>query len=485
MVKLSDLLEKRVVPEELDPIISGLAIHSREVKPGNLFFALKGIKDDGARYLDEAINNGAVAVLADQPLDAPRGIAVVCDENPRQRLSLIAARFFGSQPEKVVAVTGTNGKTSVAWFVAQLWKELGIKGASVGTLGILSDSEQQALNLTTPQPVELCKNLANLAQSGIDHAVVEASSHGLEQHRLDGTRITAAAFTNLSHDHFDYHLNTESYFNAKMRLFREVMDPGGVAVINADSHYYPEVANICREFGHEIISYGRHGGKFRIINHRANGISQYLDLEIDGEPINLRLPLVGDFQAWNILCALGLVVGSGGDLDQALSVLTNLRGVPGRLQSVAEVNGARIFVDYAHTPDALESCLTALRLHAQKHLTVVFGCGGDRDRGKRSKMGHAACTLADRVIITDDNPRDEDPSVIRQEIMIGCSDNAVEVAGRDKAIEMAIAGLGEGDILLIAGKGHETSQIIGKNSMPFDDALVAKDVAEEFARVES
>lgn len=481
-MRLSDLLQQQMAPGEADPEINGLAVHSADVAPGYLFAALKGSEADGADYLQEAIANGAAAVLAGEPLKTHAGVPVISDANPRRRLAFAAARFYRRQPRTVVAVTGTNGKTSVAWFVRLLWEELEARAASVGTLGVLAGDEQQALSHTTPQPVELHRVLADLAEQGFEHAVVEASSHGLDQHRLDGARLAAAAFTNLSRDHFDYHDTIEDYFEAKMKLFRDVLEPGGVAVLNADSRAFPEVVEICRGADHRILSYGRHGANFRVAGHRSNGSCQTIELEIGGHRDTVRLPLVGDFQAWNVLCALGLVVGAGADFDAAVAALPRLRGVPGRIQEVTELNGGRVFVDYAHTPDALESCLRALRPHARNHLTVVFGCGGDRDRGKRPVMGRIACAFADRVIVTDDNPRYEDPARIRTEVMAGC-DRAVEVPGRAEAIELAVAGLGDGDVLLIAGKGHESNQIVGDQLLPFDDAKAAQRVAEEFARV--
>ena len=479
-MRLSELMQ--IQAGGADPEIGGLADHSAAVRPGDLFAALKGGSADGARNIGEAVANGAVAILAEHAVDAPDGVAVVVDADPRRTLAQAAARFFGRQPATVVAVTGTNGKTSVAWFVRQLWDALGIPAASIGTLGVLSGGRETPLSHTTPPPIELHRLLAGLASDGIDHAVVEASSHGLAQRRLDGVRVAAAAITSISRDHFDYHTTPEDYFDAKMRLFRNVLAPGGTAVLNADLPAYPDIAAICRDAGHRIVSYGRHGAYLRVVGYRAHGSCQNVELELDGHRDTVRLPLVGDFQAWNVLCALALVTGAGGDPAAAVAALPMLRGVPGRVQEVAELNGGRVFVDYAHTPDALASCLRALRPHARNHLTVVFGCGGDRDRGKRPEMGRVACAHADRVIVTDDNPRSEDPAGIRREVMAGC-ERAVEVAGRAEAIEAAVAGLGDGDILLIAGKGHETSQIIGDDVVPFNDAVAARAVTKVFARV--
>ena len=462
------------------PEITGLAADSRAVKSGTLFAALKGVAADGADFIPEAIARGAAAVLA-EPGAAPSDtkIPVIEDQNPRRALAIIAAKFFGPQPQTAVAVTGTNGKTSVAGFTRQIWKRLGLKSASLGTLGVLGLNEPQGLHHTTPAPIELHRVLADLARSGVTHVALEASSHGLNQSRLDGTRITAGAFTNLSRDHLDYHPTVEAYLAAKMRLFTAVMAADGTAVLYADSHEYPQIAAACRSRGQQVIGYGRHAADLAVTGLRANGSSQYLDVRIDGQAHSLCFPLLGDFQVWNALCALGLVVAAGGDPDRALESLEHLRGVPGRLQWVAEHNGGRVFVDYAHTPDALDHCLRALRPHATHHLTVVFGCGGERDTGKRAQMGQIACGLADRVIVTDDNPRNEDPAIIRQQVMGGC-DHAVEVPGRAQAIRAAIAGLDEGDILVLAGKGVESGQDLGSEVVPFDDATQAQAAAQEF-----
>ncbi|MDA0654709.1 MAG: UDP-N-acetylmuramoyl-L-alanyl-D-glutamate--2,6-diaminopimelate ligase, partial [Proteobacteria bacterium] len=342
-MRLSELMQ--IQAGGADPEIGGLADHSAAVRPGDLFAALKGGSADGARNIGEAVANGAVAILAEHAVAAPDGVAVVVDADPRRTLAQAAARFFGRQPATVVAVTGTNGKTSVAWFVRQLWDALGIPAASIGTLGVLSGGRETPLSHTTPPPIELHRLLAGLASDGIDHAVVEASSHGLAQRRLDGVRVAAAAITSISRDHFDYHTTPEDYFDAKMRLFRNVLAPGGTAVLNADLPAYPDIAAICRDAGHRIVSYGRHGAYLRVVGYRAHGSCQNVELELDGHRDTVRLPLVGDFQAWNVLCALALVTGAGGDPAAAVAALPMLRGVPGRVQEVAELNGGRVFVD--------------------------------------------------------------------------------------------------------------------------------------------
>ena len=478
-MQLSDLYATGLATKN-DPDILGLAADSRAVTPGTLFAALKGVAADGADFIPQAIANGAVAILAHPgTASASIPVPVIEDQNPRRALAQIAAKFFGSQPETAVAVTGTNGKTSVAGFTRQIWNRQGLNAATLGTLGVLGPNATEILHHTTPEPIKLHRVLAHLAQSGVTHVALEASSHGLNQSRLAGTRIKSSAFTNLSRDHLDYHPTVEAYLAAKMRLFTEVMDADGTAVLNADSHEYPEIAAACRARGQQVIGYGRHAADLRVTSLRPNVSSQYLEVRVNSQDHSVRLPLLGAFQVWNALCAVGLVIAAGGNADTALESLEHLRGVPGRLQWVAEHNGGRVFVDYAHTPDALDHCLRALRPHATHHLTVVFGCGGERDTGKREQMGQIACGLADRVIVTDDNPRNEDPAAIRQQVMTGC-DHAVEVPGRGEAIRAAIAGLDEGDILVLAGKGVESGQDFGSEVVPFDDATQAQAAAQEF-----
>ena len=467
-------------PREPDPVIAGLTAHSAAVQPGFLFAAFKGSRADGAEFVREALARGAAAILAGKGARlGDVSVPVVRAESPRAAWARIAARFYGAQPETVVAVTGTNGKTSVASFVRQIWENLGHRAASIGTLGVRGALEEP-LAQTTPEPVLLHRILADLAHAGVQHAAVEASSHGLDQHRLSGTRIAAAGFTNLSRDHLDYHGDAESYLAAKTRLFTEVLAPDGVAVLNADAPEFPGLATAARSHGHRVWSYGRHGADLRVVGHRPNGAGQYLEFAANGGTRTIRIPLVGEFQAWNAMCAAGLVAASGTDMTAALDALAALKVVPGRMQEVAEHNGARVFVDYAHTPDALERVLRALRPHARHHLTVVFGCGGDRDRGKRPLMGRVASDLADRVIVTDDNPRGEEPAAIRAAVMAGCR-NGVEIADRAEAIRAAIAGLDEGDVLVIAGKGHESGQVVGDRTIPFDDATEARTAATSLA----
>jgi UDP-N-acetylmuramoyl-L-alanyl-D-glutamate--2,6-diaminopimelate ligase len=480
---LIDLMNGPVATRDHDPSLAqveilGLTADSRRVRSGYLFAALPGTRIDGTHFIPDAVARGAVAVLADPKTHIARpGVALVVDANPRRRLALMAARFYGRQPRTIAAVTGTSGKTSVAWFARQIWSGLGFKAASLGTLGLSADGFEAHAGLTTPDPVELHKDLAELAQAGIDHLALEASSHGLDQYRLDGVEIGVAGFTNLGRDHLDYHPTISAYFAAKRRLFSDVMAPGGVAVLNADAPEFAELANVARAKRHRILSYGARGDDLRLEGVEAEAARQTIHFAAGGKRYDVSVPLVGAFQAHNLLCALGLVIGAGDDAAQAVAALAHIKGVPGRMQRVASLaNGAAVFVDYAHKPEALETMLTALRPYAKGELVLVFGCGGDRDKGKRPEMGVIAHRLADRVIVTDDNPRNEDPAEIRRQILLGCPD-AEEIGDRAAAIEAALRGLGPGDLLVIAGKGHETGQIFHDSVLPFDDAEVARTFA--------
>jgi UDP-N-acetylmuramoyl-L-alanyl-D-glutamate--2,6-diaminopimelate ligase len=458
-----------------DPDILGVTADSRAVKPGWLFAAVPGAKADGRRFVGDAVARGAVAVLGNPGIDVPPGVAFVPSANPRRDLALIAARFHGAQPPIVAAVTGTNGKTSVASFARQIWTLIGRSAASLGTLGLVAPHRERPGALTTPDPVALHQDLAELAGEGIECLAMEASSHGLEQYRLDGVRIAAAAFTNLTRDHLDYHGTMQAYFAAKKRLFAEVMAPGGSAVLNADVPQFDELELLCRAAGHRVIGYGRFGAEVTLDQVAREPHGQRLSLIVFGRRIDVDLPLVAEFQAMNALAALGLVIGCGADAERAAATLARLDGVPGRLQRAAlRANGAAIYVDYAHTPDALETILNALRPHTTGRLIVVFGCGGDRDAGKRPQMGAIAARLADRAIVTDDNPRSENPAAIRRAIL-AASPGATEIGDRREAIFAATAELQAGDLLVIAGKGHERGQIVGSTVLPFDDATVAKE----------
>lgn len=473
-----------------DQTLLGLTCDSRQVEPGFLFAALPGSQVDGRDYIDDAIAKGAIAILAPEGtrLDATnKGVSLITDPNPRLRYSQAAAKFFVKQPGSVLAVTGTNGKTSVAGFVRQLLAGLGHKSASAGTLGVelggFDEAEKPELkgayNLTTPDSVDLHRSLAELADLGVDHLAMEASSHGLDQFRLDGIKIAAAGYTNLSRDHLDYHGSLENYLTAKTRLFSELVVEGGACVINADDLYADAFRSAAQARGLQMISYGFAGDHIKLKNQTPTASGQHLAVEIYGVPYELTLPLVGAFQAANVLCAMGLVMSLGEDTSRIVEQVQRLEGISGRLERVAHNStGAPIYVDYAHTPDALAHVLDALRPHTQKRLAVVFGCGGDRDKGKRPEMGAIAADKADVVFLTDDNPRGEDPAQIRAEARATFPD-AIEIGDRLEAIKAAIQSLEAGDVLVVAGKGHETGQIVGDQVLPFDDKTVVQDIVAE------
>ena len=449
--------------------ILGLTADSRAVKPGFLFAALPGTKADGSRFIPQALEQGAAALLVPQGARVEARVPVIAVRNPRRRLALMAARFFGKQPGIVAAVTGTNGKTSVATFVRQIWAALGVEAASLGTLGIESGKGARELGFTTPDPVALQAELAALADEGVTHLAMEASSHGLAQYRLDGVKLAAAGFTNITRDHMDYHKSFDDYLYAKLRLFGEVMGPGGVAVINADSAQAAEFEALCWARGHRIISVGRKGRGICLIAARPTARGQALELVHGGANYEVPLPLVGAFQASNALVAAGLVIGCGGPASRVFEALANLKGARGRMEEAAHLpNGASVYIDYAHTPDALHNMLEAMRPHAAGKLAVVFGCGGDRDAGKRPQMGEIAARLADTIYVTDDNPRSEEAAAIRAAILKACP-GATEIGDRAAAIETAMRALQPGDLLVVAGKGHETGQTVGDKVIPFSD----------------
>jgi UDP-N-acetylmuramoyl-L-alanyl-D-glutamate--2,6-diaminopimelate ligase len=468
-------------PPLADPAIVGLTADSRQVRPGFLFAALRGAQQDGRAFAAEAVAKGAVAILTDDEAalnldaDARRHIAIIADPNPHRRLALLAARFYPRQPHTIAAVTGTNGKTSVVHFTREIWMALGHPAASLGTLGQVSPAGRRQGALTTPDPVALQHDLAELAVQGVEHVAIEASSHGLAQYRLDGVAVTAAAFTNLTRDHLDYHGDMTSYRAAKQRLFAELLARDGTAILNADSPEFAGLAALCRRRGRRVIAYGTAGAaELRLFSRTPSRDGQRISLALFGETREIDLPLVGEFQAMNVLAALGLAVATDTPVSDAAAVLPRLSGVPGRMQRVGETaNGGAVFVDYAHTPDALATVLAALRPHAEGRLAIVFGAGGDRDRGKRPLMGQVAREGADLVYVTDDNPRSEAPAEIRRAIL-AAAPHAIEIGDRSEAIAAAVAGLRSGDILVIAGKGHETGQIVGGTVLPFDDALVAR-----------
>ncbi len=460
--------------------IAGLTANSKAVEPGYLFAALPGSAVDGRAFIAEALERGATAILAPDGTDLDvTNIQLITDENPRRIFAQLAAKYFKRQPETTVAITGTNGKTSVAQFVRQIWQHAGHEAASLGTLGVTSNVLEDKGSLTTPDPVSLHRLLADLSEHGVDHLAMEASSHGLHQYRLDGVKVSAAAFTNLSRDHLDYHGSMEAYLAAKMRLFGDILIPGGVAVINADAPECARIKVVCAAKGHSVLTYGYAGDAIKLVKVKPLNRGQELELIILDKVERLTLPLAGTFQAMNALCAAGLALATGVSASDVVDALTNLEGVPGRLeQTGSKANGASVFVDYAHTPDALTTALNALRPHTDGKLSVVFGAGGDRDAGKRELMGQAAAHSADKIYVTDDNPRSEDAALIRKAVLAGCP-NAIEIGDRGDAIEAAIAALGENDVLLIAGKGHETGQIIGNKVLPFDDRKIARQIIEK------
>ena len=471
-VSLSRLLadDAALPPGASDAAIAGLTADSREVKPGYLFAALPGSAVDGAKFIPQAIAAGAAAIIGGHSAKMPpNGTPFIQSDNPRRLFALLAARFAGGQPDTAVAVTGTNGKTSVAAFVRQIWEAMGFRAASIGTIGIVGPSGEQYLAHTTPDPVHLHQTLAALEQDHVTHVALEASSHGLAQYRLDGVHLAAAAFTNLTRDHLDYHASVEDYFNAKMRLFSELLPQGAPAVINADSPHAGDVIARAKAHGLTIFTVGHKGTGLKLVSVARDGFGQRIELQGPSARHEIYLPLVGDFQNSNALVAAGLVIATGGEEALAIHGLESLKGAKGRLDLVAtSITGAPVFVDYAHTPDALEKALEALRPYVTSKLAVVFGAGGDRDKGKRPEMGAIAAKLADIAYVTDDNPRTEDAASIRAAILAACP-GGIEIGDRARAIREAVDMLRNGDILLVAGKGHEPGQTVGKTVLPFSD----------------
>jgi UDP-N-acetylmuramoyl-L-alanyl-D-glutamate--2,6-diaminopimelate ligase len=469
-------LQSLIGPEILAPAtsgateITGITADSRQVQPGWLFVAIAGSKADGARYVPEAIAKGAAAILLaeDVPAAVADGVVLLRAAEPRRALAVAAARFYGAQPETIVAVTGTSGKTSVAEFTRQIFASLGHKAASLGTIGIVKPDGRVYGALTTPDPVTLHQTLAALATEGITHLAFEASSHGLDQHRLDGVGIKAAGFTNLGRDHLDYHPSMEAYLAAKLRLFTGLLSADGTAVVNADAEHAPQVIAAAKRGGRAVMTVGKAGETLTLVSVGRDGFAQRLQVRHAGESYDIRLPLIGAYQASNALLAAGLAIAVGEPADRVLPALERLEGVKGRLEIVGRVRGSLVVVDYAHKPDALLAALQALRPFAPGRLSVVFGCGGDRDKGKRPIMGRIAAANAHNVIVTDDNPRSEKPEAIRAEILAGAP-GAREIGDRAEAIRAGIRLLGHGDVLLVAGKGHETGQIVGPTVLPFSD----------------
>ncbi len=460
--------------------VTGLSVDSRDVKEGHLFFALPGTRVHGAEYIQYAVRMRAGAILTDREgatlahdVLVESGIPLIVAENPRETLAFTAALWFETQPEVMVAVTGTNGKTSVSTFTRQLWAEMGAEAVNIGTTGI-EGAFTAPLMHTTPEPISLHRALSRMADEGVTHAAMEASSHGLAQCRLDGVRLAAAAFTNLSQDHLDYHANFEDYFAAKAGLFDRVLPEDGTAVINIDDAWGPRMTDIAEARGQDLLTVGRHElAALRIVGQRFDPTGQEVRFEWGNRIRQVRLGLIGGFQAENALLAAALCIATGSDVDETFDALHTLQTVRGRMQFAARRdNGATVFVDYAHTPDALATALKAVRPHVFGRLVVVLGAGGDRDRGKRPLMGRSAADHADIAFVTDDNPRSEDPAQIRAEVLAGArkgAEDVYEVADRAEAILRAVDALGPGDTLLVAGKGHETGQIVGDAILPFDD----------------
>ncbi|HZV19612.1 MAG TPA: UDP-N-acetylmuramoyl-L-alanyl-D-glutamate--2,6-diaminopimelate ligase [Sphingobium sp.] len=459
-----------------DPLVAGFAIDHRKIAPGTVFGAFQGLRVNGEDFIPAAIAAGAVAVVA-RPEATVEGAVHIASEEPRRTFAELAARYFAPFPETVVAVTGTNGKTSTVELTRQLWRMMGEKSASIGTLGVTTSVDQVSTGLTTPDIVTFLSNMAGLAKEGVTHVAYEASSHGLAQYRSEGPRVAAAAFTNLSRDHLDYHGTMDHYFAAKLRLFAEVVASDGTAVVWADDPRSDEVIERALLRGLKVLSVGERGEALRLVGRVPTQLGQTLTIEAEGKTYKVELPLIGAYQAANALTAAGLVLATGGALERILGLLARVQPVRGRLErAVITRAGAPVYVDYAHTPDGLRAAIEALRPHTRGRLITVFGAGGDRDAGKRPLMGEVASDLSDAVIVTDDNPRGEDPATIRAAIMAGAP-GAREIGGRRDAIAAAIAEAGADDIVLLAGKGHEQGQIIGERVLPFDDVTVARESA--------
>jgi len=468
-MRLSALVPVGVSGDDLE--ILGLTADSRAVRPGYLFAALPGANADGSAFVADAIARGAVAILGGEALKrSGLNCPLIIAHNPRQKLAHVAAAFYARQPETIVAVTGTNGKTSVASFVREIWTSLGVAAASFGTVGVVAPRGKRPLSHTTPEPIEIHRLLCDLADEGVTHMAFEASSHGLAQHRVDGVRLRAAAFTNLTRDHLDYHETFEAYEQAKLRLFTEVLPASGTGVINSDHESGVRFADAVKARGQRLIRVGEGAADLRLASRVPHGDGQELGVIWDGRRYDFRLPLAGAFQASNALIAAGLVLAAGGNAAGVFEALKVLKGAAGRLEKIGTTPSlVPVYVDYAHTPDALETVLKALRPHTAGKLWVVFGCGGDRDAGKRVLMGVAAQGFADRAIVTDDNPRSEDAQLIRRAVLQGAP-GAADIGDRAKAIETAIVASERGDVVVIAGKGHETGQIVGREVRPFNDA---------------
>lgn len=459
-----------------DAVVTGFAIDHRKVAPGTIFGAFPGAKFNGEDFVAAAVQAGAVAIVA-RPEAVVAGAVHIVDDNPRERFAQLAAKFFQPFPGVAVAVTGTNGKTSTVEMTRQLWRMAGFHAASIGTLGVTTADEQVSTGLTTPDIVTFLSNVAGLAREGVTHVAFEASSHGLSQYRTEGLPAQAAAFTNLSRDHLDYHGDMCAYFHAKLRLFADVLDADGTSVVWVDDANSERVVDLARARGNKLVTVGEHGETLRLLSRDPTLLGQGLVIEAGGKAHKVNLPLIGAYQAANALTAAGLVIATGGDVTQTLANLARLQPVRGRLErAVIKANGAPVYVDYAHTPDALDAAIAALKPHVKGRLILAFGAGGDKDQGKRELMGEAAANGADLVIVTDDNPRGEDPAAIRAMILKGAP-GARDIGDRREAIAAAVGEAGPDDIVLLAGKGHEQGQIVGDMVLPFDDVSVARECA--------
>lgn len=459
-----------------DVAVTGFAIDHRKVAPGTVFGAFQGVRVNGEDYIAEAVRSGAVAIVV-RPGVTVDGAVAIHAENPRECFAQLAAKFFAPFPGVAVAVTGTNGKTSTVEMTRQLWRMAGEHAASIGTLGVTTADERVTTGLTTPDVVTFLSNVAGLAREGVTHVAFEASSHGLVQYRTEGLNVAAAAFTNLSRDHLDYHGDMGAYLTAKLRLFSEVLSTDGTAVVWADDVESARVIDLAQARGNRLVTVGERGATLRLVGRDPTLLGQGLTIEAEGQTHRVTLPLIGGYKAANALVAAGLVIATGGDVARTIADLARLQPVRGRLErAVITRTGAPVYVDYAHTPDALEAAIAALKPHAGGRLIVVFGAGGDRDAGKRETMGQVAQMQADLAIVTDDNPRTEDPSAIRAAILKGAT-QAREIGDRREAIRFAIQQAEAQDIVLIAGKGHEQGQIVGDMELPFDDVTVARECA--------
>ncbi|KTR85163.1 UDP-N-acetylmuramoylalanyl-D-glutamate--2,6-diaminopimelate ligase [Novosphingobium barchaimii] len=469
------------LPGDRDGNVTGFAIDHRKVAPGTVFGAFPGARVNGEDFIPAAIEAGAVAIVA-RPEAMVAGVAHFADAEPRRAFARLAQGFYQPVPETLVAVTGTNGKTSTVELTRQLWRMGGLRAASIGTLGVTTSDESVSTGLTSPDIVTFLSNMTGLAREGVTHVAFEASSHGLSQFRSEGPRVAAAAFTNLSRDHLDYHATMEDYFAAKMRLFDEVVANDGTAVVWADDAWSGKAVAHAEARGVKLFTVGERGVDLKLVSRAPTLLGQTLVVEHAGQQVKIEVPLIGAYQAANALVAAGLVLATGGDAKQTFDAMKRLQTVRGRLERAAvSSRGAPIYVDYAHTPDALEAAIAALRPHVSGRLIVVFGAGGDRDQGKRPQMGRVACRNADTVIVTDDNPRGEDPAAIRAMVLAGCVEGAMEIGDRRDAIGAAIAEAGGGDIVLVAGKGHEQGQVVGSGAharvLPFDDVTVAREMS--------